>query len=295
MVLPRPIGPIGSTTSNTTTSGSHKSWNAAIGKAQSRSAGTAGVGQVRPGPWMGWPWPIWRMPFNPMTIVTPPRDGPNVPGCTPGPGIGGLVPGAPGPVMSVSLPCKPGSPRNVTPRGEFGPDILGTPPGRLSLPKNVTPLPDPWLFLTRTPPAWRPPLMNKSADKPPEGGEETEGPASKKPPSTPEAAAKAAEQAHEYVSKIKEIADVLQKKFLHGEEDKVPQTHYDKVLQIHICLHRASKAARSAQEAADAAAASPKTVERNAKIAKDNAAKAKAAYDAAVDFWLGGPAPAPEG
>jgi len=114
--------------------------------------------------------------------------------------------------------------------------------------------------------------MDKSADKPP-GEQEPED--SKKPPSPSEAAAK---EAREYASKLKAIVDEVFGEVSPGNERTV--------LEMHYRLHQASEAARSAQEAADDA---------DAKIAKANAAKAKAAYDAAVDFWLGGPAPAPEG
>ena len=266
----RPIGPIGLTTSNTTTSGSHNKshnagWNAAIGKAQSGPGGTAGVGQVGPGPWTGWPspgrpspgspspgwlWP-WRMPgvLNPMTIVTPPRKpGPNVPGCTRGPGIGVLGPGAPGPVMKVSLPCRLGPPRNVTPPGKPGPHILGTPPGGLSLPKNVTPLPDPWPLINVTPPGEGPRLiMNKAAGEPPKGGGSKGEPPGSEEPEEVVAAVKAAKQARRYAKRARRYASKLSAMSADVEEKALPR---EKAVQIHKCWGAATAAAALAERAA---------------------------------------------
>jgi len=282
-----PIGPIGSTTSKTTTGSHHASWNAAIGKAQSRPASTAGVGQVGSGPWMGWPWlgwpwPIWRM-FNPMTIVTPPRKpGPNVPGCTPGPGIGVLGPGAPGPVMNVSLPCQLGPPRNVTPPGKPGPFILGTPPGGLSLPKNVTPLPDPWLFTNVTPPDAGPRLiMNKAAGEPPKGGgTEGEPPGSEEPePEEVVAAVKAAKQARRYAKRARRYASKLEEMSADAEAKALPR---EKAVQIHKCWGAATTAAALAHRAfrqawhdAVEARAFPKTAILDAVTAEHLANKAR--------------------
>jgi len=320
----RPIGPIGSTTRNTTTSGSHDKshtagWKNAI--AQSRP----GVGQVGPGPWTGWPPPVrpspgwlwpWGMPGvrNPMTIVPPPRE---PPGCTPGPGIGGLVPGAPGPVMSVSLPCKPGPTTIGTPPGEFGPQglgpfgpqVLGQPPGpRGPLILGTPPAPDPDELISKTPPHWGPPLINKATDGPPEdGGTQGEPPVedpgepedSKVPPSPAEAAANYADQAklyaegdHQLTKGAVTYAEDLNAMVVDAAKKRLPGE--EGIPEIYNCFRKASGAAKEAQaaardarQAADAAekAASPKKAKSYAEIAQTKADEALGYRNTAKAFY----------